>query len=137
MKCNIIHALKCLVLIGSLLLLSACISNTTKTSTVEERATVRWEKLLSGDLAGAYEYLSPGYRSSVSSLDYQRAMLLNRVQWTDAQYKSSECTELTCDVKIQLGFKVSNVLPGVKSYEGEKDIVESWILVDGIWYLVP
>jgi len=52
----------------SLLLLSACATTEITESTLEARATERWDTLLGGDLAGAYEYLSPGYRSSVSSL---------------------------------------------------------------------
>ena len=104
---------------------------------IEQRATERWTKLLSGDIAGAYEYLSPGFRSGVSSAQYQRAVLLKRVRWTGAKYKSSECTENMCEVKFLLSFNVAGGLPGVKSYDGQKDIVESWILSDGTWYLVP
>ena len=69
MKFDTNHVFKTLALISGLLLLSACASNTVKTSSIEERASARWEKLLSGNLAEAYEYLSPGYRSSVSSMD--------------------------------------------------------------------
>lgn len=121
------------------LLLSACATAPGKpeTSNIEQRATERWTKLLSGDIAGAYEYLSPGFRSGVSSVQYQRAVLLKRVRWTGAKYKSSECTENTCEVKFLLSFNVAGGLPGVKSYDGQKDIVESWILSDGTWYLVP
>ena len=121
------------------LLLSACATAPGKpeTSLIEQRATERWSKLLGGDIAGAYEYLSPGFRSGVSSTQYQRAVLLKRVHWTGAKYKSSECTENTCDVKFLLSYTIAGGLPGVKSYEGEKDIVESWILSDGMWYLVP
>ena len=137
MKFDINRVFKTLAVTGGLLLLSACATNMAKTTSIEERATARWEKLLSGDIAGAYEYLSPGYRSSVSSMDYQRATLLKRVRWTGAQYRSSECGESTCEVKILLDFQVSGALPGVPTYNGKKDIVESWILVDGVWYLVP
>jgi hypothetical protein len=137
MKLSINHKTRYLVIIGALLLVSACATSTLKTSIIEERATTRWEKLLSGDFDGAYEYLSPGFRSSVSSIQYQRSILLKRVRWTDAEFKRSECTETSCDVMILLSFNVSGALPGVKSYDGKKDIVEKWVLVDGMWYLVP
>ena len=39
---------------------------------VRERAQQRWDLLLSGDLNGAYQLLSPGQRSTMSSLEYQR-----------------------------------------------------------------
>lgn len=119
------------------LLLSACATSVSEVSTIEQRATARWNALLSGDLAGAYEYLSPGYRTSVSSLQYQRSILLKRVAWTSAKYLESECEVATCKVKINLGFTVSGALPGVKSYNGTQIIEESWVLIDGQWYLVP
>jgi len=122
-----------------LLLLSGCASvpGEPETSAIEQRATERWSKLLSGDVAGAYEYLSPGFRSGVSSIQYQRAILLKRVRWTGAKYKRSECTENTCNVTFKLSYNVAGGLPGVKSFDGEKDILETWILTDGVWYLVP
>ena len=122
----------------SLLLLSACVSTAQRVEdSIEQRATTRWEVLLGGDLAGAYEFLSPGFRSSVTSVQYQRSLLLNRVKWTSARYVESDCTEITCNVKISLDFTVYGALPGVKSYKGTQTIDESWVLVDGIWYLVP
>lgn len=120
-----------------LLLLSACATTASLESRVEDRAMARWDALLSGDLAGAYEYLSPGIRSSISSLEYQRSVLLNPIQWTSVKYINHECKETTCKVMIKLAFKVSGVLPGVPSMEEEMDISESWILTAGEWYFVP
>ena len=88
-------------------------------------------------MAGAYEYLSPGYRSSVSSLQYQRSLLLKRVKWTKANFIESECEEITCNVKFSLEFTVYGALPGVKAFNGTQDIEESWVLIDDVWYFVP
>ena len=137
MRFSMKNKLKALAIGVCLLLLAGCATSTPKTPNVEERATARWEILLKGDLGGAYEYLSPGFRSSVSSLQYQRSILLKRVRWTSAKVKSSECEETTCSVSILLGFKVAGALPGVKSFDGTQDIAETWILTDGMWYLVP
>lgn len=121
----------------SLLLLTACASSVSKESAVEKRVTERWDLLFSGDLAGAYEYLSPGYRSSVSSVQYQRSILIQPVKWTSATYKGRVCEETVCKVKISVGFTVYGALPGVKSFSDVQDIEESWMLVSGKWYLVP
>jgi hypothetical protein len=121
----------------SLLLLSACDTSETSKGTIEERATARWEALLGDDLADAYEFLSPGTRSSVSSAQYQRSILSQKVQWTGARFIESECVESSCKVRISLDFALHGVLPGVKSYEGTREIEESWVLVEGNWYLVP
>jgi len=126
-----------LAVVGSVLLLSACAATIDTQSQLEERATARWDTLLSGDLAGAYQYLSPGYRSSVSSLQYQRSILLKKVKWTSAEYIEHKCGEAACKVRILLGFTVYGALPGVKSFEDTQEITESWVLSKGEWYLVP
>ena len=129
-----------LVVLGlccSLLLLSACATTPSTENVIEKRATARWDTLLSGDLAGAYEFLSPGFRSSVPSLQYQRQLLLNKVKWTGAQYIESDCTETTCKVKISLDYTVYGAIPGVKSFDGTQEIEESWVKVNGKWYFVP
>lgn len=121
----------------SLMLLAACATTASKEAGIEKRVTARWAAILSGDLAGAYEFLSPGFRSSVSSLQYQRSILIMKVKWTNARYIESVCTETTCKVKISLGYTVYGGLPGVKSFDGAQIVYESWVLSDGNWYLVP
>ena len=86
------------------LLLSACATTNQTEDTLEERAMLRWDALLSGDVEAAYEFLSPGYRSSVTMLQYHRALLLSKVKWKDAKYIKDECEETICNVKISLGF---------------------------------
>jgi hypothetical protein len=130
--------IRLMVVACGLLLLSACATSTSVSpeSQIEERANARWEALFSGDLAGAYEYLTPAYRTSVSSLAYQRSVLLKRVVWTSAKYVESACVESICKVKFEVGFTISGAIPGVKSYKGTQKIDESWVLIDGQWYFV-
>ena len=130
---------KGMALASGLVLLSACATSPrlSPEESVKERAPARWELFFSGDLAGAYEYLSPGYRTSVSSLQYQRSVLIKRVAWTSAEYVSSECEETSCTVKFDLGYTISGAIPGVRSLKGTQKIEETWVLIDGQWYLVP
>jgi hypothetical protein len=121
----------------SLLLLCSCATTTRTEQNIEKRATERWNAVLSGDLAGAYEFLSPGYRSSMSLNQYQRSVLLMRLKWTGARYLESECKETTCKVKISVDYTLYGALPGVKSFDSTQVIQESWVLVDNRWYLVP
>jgi len=124
-------------LLCGLLWLSSCASTVPTETLIEERAMARWNALLTGDIAVAYEYLSPGYRSSVSLIQYQRSILQRQVALTGANYTRSECSEKTCKVMIALDYRVSGALPGVKHYEGSKGIEESWVKMDGLWYYVP
>ena len=47
------------------------------------------------------------------------------------------CEETTCNVKISLDFTIYGAVPGVNSLDSKQVIEESWVLVDGRWYLVP
>lgn len=125
------------VLGGTFLLLSACATKMPTEKVIEARALARWSALFDDDITGAYEYLSPGYRSSVSLAQYQSSLLRMRVKWTGAKYIESDCAEITCKVKISLKYTVFNAIPGVKSFDGTQTIEESWLLVNGKWYLVP
>ena len=130
---------KLMVVACGLMLMSACATSPrlSPEESVRERAAARWELFFSGDLAGAYEYLSPGYRTSVSSLQYQRSVLVKRVAWTSAEYVSSECEETSCTVRFDLGYTISGAIPGVRSLQGTQKIEETWVLIDGQWYLIP
>ncbi len=127
------------VLGSAILLMYAC--STTQPmaveDTIEQRAVARWDALLGDDLTGAYEYLSPGYRSSVSSKQYQRSLLLKKVKWTSAEYIASDCTETICKVTISLGYTVYGAVPGVRAFKGTEKVEESWLRIDGNWYLAP
>jgi hypothetical protein len=100
-------------------------------------AQERWDTLLSGDLNAAYQYLSPGYRSSVSSIAYQRQVLTQKVQWTGAEYIGSDCLESSCKVQISLDFSLISVLPGVRRFDGNHTIEENWVKTEGKWWFVP
>lgn len=132
-------------LVCGLLLLSACATSTVSTEAESEdpgnfikaRAMARWDALLSGDLAGAYGYLSPAVRSSIDSLQYQRSVLLQKVRWTSAEYIGESCEETICKVSISLGYTVHGALPGIRSYDDTQDVEEVWMLIDGAWYFIP
>ena len=124
-------------LVCSLLLLTGCATTAPGENQIEKRATERWQALLSDDIEGAYEYLSPGFRSSVPLKQYTRAILLKQVSWNDAKYIESDCTETACKVKISLEYSVYGAVPGVKSFKSTQVVEESWVLADRSWYFVP
>ena len=124
----------CLVLAS---LLCACATTPVMPENISDRAQARWDTLLSGDLDGAYQYLSPGFRSSVSLDQYKRKIQTQRVMWTGAKYIDSECLDSSCKVKISLGYSLVGALPGVPRYDGTQQIEENWIKHNGKWWLVP
>jgi len=126
-------------IIGLVLVLQLCSCATTPVmpESISDRAQARWDTLLSGDLEGAYQYLAPGYRSSVSVDQYTRQIQIQKVMWTDANYTDSECLESSCKVKISLDYSLLAALPGIPRYDGTQKIEENWIKHDETWWLVP
>lgn len=97
----------------------------------------RWDAFFAGDLAAAYEYFSPAYRSSVSLMQYQRSVFNNKVSWSKAEVSESDCRETTCNVKLSLTYTVIAAVPGLRSFSSNQGIEETWVLVNGVWYMVP
>jgi hypothetical protein len=104
---------------------------------VQERAQERLERVLAEDYAGAYEYLSPAYRSSVTLAAYQRTMAVRPVRWTGGRIVQSDCSEDVCKVSISLDYAVYGAVPGVSTFQSKSKVEENWIRDDGQWFLVP
>jgi hypothetical protein len=104
---------------------------------VLERAQERLDLILVEDYVAAYEYLTPGYRSSVTLPAYQRDMALRRARWTAAKATRSDCGEDVCKVRISMDFTVYGAVPGVSSFATKGSGEENWIRTDGQWYHVP
>lgn len=130
-------AVRGMAALAATLLLAACAGTATRPEDVNTRAQARWDALTSGDFATAYQYLAPGYRSSVSSVQYQRELLTHKVRWTGARVIDSNCSDKTCKVSISLDFEVIKPVPGLNKYDGTQKISEDWILADGQWWYLP
>ncbi len=130
-----------LALLGVLIfsLLSACATSGSgpEIEKVENRAQERWDALLAGDIETAYGYFSPGYRSSVSMIDYGVELRMRRVNWTSAAYKEHSCENKTCDVKFLVGYRIVRALPGVPTFKSQSAVDERWIQTDGQWWYLP
>ena len=104
---------------------------------VAERSQARWDMLLAGDYAGAYEYLSPGFRSGTSLTDFEMSMRLRKVRYEQIQYQSHECQESVCTVKLEANYLVGAPVPGLKEYRGSSVIEEQWINTGSEWWYLP
>ena len=126
-----------LAAICAAILLSACAATGKTKQTIEDRVNGRLAAVLANDIEGAYKYLTPGYRSSVTLEQYRRFFENRKVKWTSAKYVESECDESSCTVQVNVGFTIYGALPGVKSMNSSQYADEKWIMVDGQWYMVP
>lgn len=134
---NTLAARAASIVIGTLML-SACAGiGPTPEEQVKERAEEWLALVLKEDFSGAYEYLSPGYRSSIPSATYQRSMLSRRVQWVDGSVARSECEEDLCKVRMSVEYFAYGAVPGVSRIRNKGLANQNWIRDSGEWYLVP
>lgn len=106
---------------------------------VEQRAVKRWELLVAGKAAEAYDYLSPGFREIKAREAYVADLKDRPVQWTAAKFNAIECPPEAgyCDVTIDLHYEMQSPLPGVGKLASHSPVIERWISTDGSWYFVP
>lgn len=125
-----------LLLACAALLLAACAA-TPATDPVVERAQARWNALVAGDLETAYTYFSPGYRSTTSLIDFGVAMRTRPVRWTSAAYKDHSCEGSRCIVRFDIGFQVPRPVPGMKVWNGQDVVEDTWVQTEGQWWYLP
>jgi hypothetical protein len=126
-----------IVITYSSILLSACATLVNPEASVISRANSRISHVIAGEYLDAYEYLSPGYRSSVSKGAYIADMVSRRITWTSGELIGSECTENICLLRIKIDYKVISPVPGVKTFERFDHIEEDWVNSGKQWWYVP
>jgi hypothetical protein len=106
---------------------------------VQARAQTRWDLLIAGKMAEAYEFFSPGYRQIKSRDAYANDMANRPVKWTRAEVQGSECPAGAeyCDVTVNVHYEVTSTLPGVGTLASFSPVTERWINSQWSWYLVP
>jgi hypothetical protein len=124
----------------SFLFLAACAAAPPKSTGADpfpERAEARWEALLAGDLETAYSYLSPGYRSTVSIVDWGISQRTRKVKWTSVEYVSHDCEETRCILVFSGAFTVKAPVPGMDQFDSKQRLEETWIKSEGQWWYLP
>lgn len=92
-------------------------------------AAARWNALIAGDLARAYEYLSPGTRD-VMTLDlYKRKVRTGA--WKKASVETVSCEQDRCGVTMVIEYSYRDM----KSIETRLN--EVWLQEGGKWWYVP
>lgn len=104
---------------------------------LERRATDRWKLLIAGDAAGAYAYLTPGYRTTKTSEQYAEWVRTRQIKWKAAFYSDHQC-ESPDACKADLIVSAESMLRGVSTPQlSSGTISEDWLRIDGVWYHLP
>jgi hypothetical protein len=123
------------LLAASLLALAGC-ADKSNPDNVDRRAVERWNDLIAHQAEKAYDYLSPGYRTTQTRENYASAMNNRPVQWKAAKFKNKKCEADRCTVAIDVTYSLT--VPNVgKAMQASSVQSETWILVKGAWYFLP
>ncbi|HTS21501.1 MAG TPA: hypothetical protein VMN79_06765 [Casimicrobiaceae bacterium] len=95
---------------------------------VAQRAEARWNLLIKGDVAGAYEYLSAGSKAA-TPLDQYKARI-RPGSWRQAKAETVDCEAEVCKVTMAITYDAKR-MKGI-----ETPLMETWIIEKGsAWYV--
>jgi hypothetical protein len=124
--------------IASVLLFSAGCSQKDPVEIVRQRAGERWDLLAQRKALKAYEYLSPGYRTTHTLEQYVAFVATARLQWKSATVDSVKCEEDVCTAKLTVVATLPSALLKLqKDVDYPSPVTEKWIRSDGQWYFLP
>lgn len=132
-----VAARRALVLLPTLFLFACATTGGGSGGPVVKRAMERWDALLAHDYDTAYEFFSPGYRSSHSRSDFELNMRLRKVQFTNAEFVQQDCTENSCTLNFKVYYTIASPVPGIETWNGNTSIDQKWIMTEGQWWYFP
>lgn len=106
-------------------------------NSVGARAQARWDALIERQYAQAYQYYTPGFRSSTPLDRFAGGFAGGRVIWEQAEYVDEECEEDRCVVRLRVTYAYLQLAPGVDRYPSTRTVKETWIRLDDHWYYTP
>jgi len=105
-------------------------------SVVEKRALERWNFLIAHQAEKAYDYLTPGFRQTITREKYAEQKNDVAIRWKAAHVSGHTCDADSCTVTVTIDTQVQ--MPGIgKPTAASLPTEEHWIKVDRNWYHLP
>lgn len=103
---------------------------------VEARALERWNFLIAHQAEKAYDYLSPGFRQTITREKYAEQKNDVAIRWKAAHVNGRRCDGDSCTVTVMIDTQVQ--MPGVgKPAPATLPVEEHWVKVERSWYYLP
>ena len=101
------------------------------------RVTAYFDALIAQDYKAAYQFFTPGYRSTWSATDhYQIRPVIGT--WLSAEVLGVECvSEHACDVTVATRFRFAQGVVPLGGQEIPMDQKYRWLYTEGDWYHLP
>ena len=90
------------VLMAALMAACATVNPRSSQDLVRERAQARWNALVQGDVKAAYEFFSPGSRTTLSLADFASGIRLGF--WKAVVVDQVECGAESCEVRTTIEY---------------------------------
>ena len=125
-------------LAAALALIAAC-QRQDPAAIVQQRAVERWNLLIEGHPVKAYEYLSPGYRTTHTLDQYVAFVATARLKWKSAKVlPQQQCEAEVCTVHLIVESTVPAMLANApRDLQLQTPLTEQWVSSDGQWYFLP
>ena len=107
-------------------------------SALEKRSVERWSLLIAHKADKAYDYLSPGTRSTETREKYAADMNNRPVHWQSVTYVDRKCDDPdACTLQMQATYSVNMSARMGQDVQSATLVWERWIRVNGQWYYLP
>jgi hypothetical protein len=105
-------------------------------SLVEARAVERWNLLIAHQAEKAYDYLTPGFRQTITREKYAAQKNDVALRWKSAHVSGHTCDADSCTVTVLVDTVVQ--MPGIgRAEQTALPTEERWIKIDRSWYYLP
>ena len=105
---------------------------------LEKRSVERWDLLIAHKAEKAYDYLTPGTRTTETREKYAADMNNRPVHWQSVTYIDRKCDDPdACTLQLQAAFSVNMSARMGKDVQSVTLLWERWIRVNGQWYYLP
>lgn len=130
------HVYRSCIAVAALALAACGAVKKDEAGVVEARAQQRWNYLIEHHAEKAYDYLTPGFRQTITREKYALEKNDPAVRWTGARVGSHTCDGDTCKVRVWVDTMVR--MPGIgKAQKASLPTDERWIRIGGNWYYLP
>ena len=103
---------------------------------VEARAAERWNLLIAHQAEKAYDYLTPGFRQTITREKYASDKNDVALRWKSAKVSGHSCDADACTVTVMIDAQVR--MPGIgQAQSTTMPSEERWVRVDRNWYYLP
>ena len=117
---------------------SASVKSPANDTALEKRSIERWNLLIAHKAEKAYDYLSPGTRSTETREKYASDMNNRPVHWQSVTYVDRKCDDPdACTLQLQATFSVNMSARMGQDVQSATLVWERWIRVGGQWYYLP